>query len=74
MTITRTRQIAGRTCENSSCPRIDATSQPGTLAVQGPRVPWWSRLRMRSGRGEGILLVPASVLDEAAAARGWHRP
>jgi hypothetical protein len=68
----RTRKIAG--CEDGTCPRVDETNRPGTLAVQGERVSWRARRRMRPSRGETVVAVPESVIDQAAADRGWIRP
>jgi len=70
----RTQKLSG--CDDKNCPRIDATDQPGMLAVQGHRVRLLDRWRTRHtrSRGERILLIGEDLLDQAAQARGYRRP
>lgn len=52
-------------CGNGDCPTVYATADPEMLAVQGSDVP------QRTPEGESIVLIPESLLKEAARVRGW---
>jgi hypothetical protein len=65
--IERTRKISG--CDDGTCPRVDETSEPGMIAVQGYRPSPAELAAMSVPDGEAVVLVPRHVLDDWAAAR-----
>ena len=65
--IQRTRKVGG--CNDGTCPRVDETTDPGVLTVQGYRPTATELAAMGVPKGEDVVLVPRSVLDEYAASR-----
>ena len=63
----RTRKIAG--CDDGTCPRVDETSQPGMIAVQGYAPSPAELAAMGVPDGETVVLVPRAIMDGWAAAR-----
>lgn len=57
----RTRKIAGD-CSDGTCPRVDETTDPALLAVQGYRPTAAELAAMGVPDGEGVVLVPRSLL------------
>ena len=64
--VQRTRKIAGD-CSDGTCPRLDETTEPDVIAVQGylPSAP--DAATMGIPAGEGVVLVPRSLLDSYRA-------
>lgn len=63
----RTRKVGG--CNDGTCPRVDETTDPGVLAVQGYRPTAEELAAMGVPEGEDVVLVPRTLLDGYAASR-----
>ena len=61
----RTQVLAG--CTDGPCPRVDATTDPGTLAIQGYRPSPEELAAMGLPEGETVVWVPQALLDEYVA-------
>jgi len=64
----RTRKISG--CDDGACPRVDDTTYTATVAVQGYRPSPAELAAMNVPDGEGVVLLPRSVLEDWARAMG----
>lgn len=53
------------TCGDGDCPTVYETADPLMLAVQGYDV------ARRTPEGESVVLIPETILKEAARVRGW---
>ena len=57
----RTRKLAGN-CSDGTCPQINETTEPDMLAVQGYLPSAEELMAMGIPGGEGVVLVPRSLL------------
>ena len=57
----RTRKISGG-CSDGTCPQVNETTEPETLAVQGYLPSPDEAAAMGIPSGEGVVLVPRSLL------------
>lgn len=57
----RTRKISG-SCSDGTCPQVNETTEPGVLAVQGYLPSAEELAAMGIPDGEGVVLVPRSLL------------
>ena len=61
----RTQVLAG--CTDGPCPRVDATTDPARLAIQGYKPSPEELAAMGLPEGETVVLVPPGLLAEYAA-------
>ena len=54
-----TRKLAG-TCDDATCPTVWETSDPATVAIQGPRL---AEPGVNLPEGEAVVLIPRALLD-----------
>lgn len=64
--VQRTRKIAGN-CSDGTCPQVNETTEPDVLAVQGYLPTSAELAAMGIPVGEGVVLVPRSLLDSYRA-------
>jgi hypothetical protein len=54
-----TRKLAG-TCDDATCPAVWETSDPETVAIQGPHL---AEPGVSLGEGETVVLIPRALLE-----------